>query len=197
MKSWSCCNDQPSHRPVTSFDDFLNIKGCTTGTHSSEPPEPLPKAAAPPATSATSTDADGKEVYGTAAAATPVQPPLPPAPASLPTAADAQKPKSTEYVEEQDDPDVKVNKGARCKRKACGNEYDGEDRKGEECRYHAGVVRAASWLIVISNPDDLLHLCSRYSTRARKATLAASGARSTLTTFCVLTPDPPANARLC
>lgn len=125
---------------MTSFDEFLNLKGCTTGTHSSEPPEPLPKptASASDTVAPSSTDAEGKEVYGTASTVAATLPPLPPAPASAPR--DAAKPVSTTYVEEQDDPDATVEKGAKCKRKACGAEYDGGDRHGEECRYHAGVV---------------------------------------------------------
>lgn len=89
-----------------------------------------------------STDENGKEVYGTAAAA-PVAAdpqPLPPAPASVQPPKDGVKPVSTSYVEEQDDPGAQVAKGTKCKRKACGTEYDGGDRHDEECRYHAGVV---------------------------------------------------------
>lgn len=32
-----------------------------------------------------------------------------------------------------------VEKGTACKRKACGERYDGESRADEECRYHAGA----------------------------------------------------------
>ncbi|GAA5833267.1 hypothetical protein JCM11251_005189 [Rhodosporidiobolus azoricus] len=134
LKSWSCCNSQ--NKAVTDFDDFMKLPTCATGTHSLEKPEepvkPAVVEAAPPVT----TDKDGKEVYGVAACAA-AEPPLPPAPKM--ELKDAAKPKSTEYVEEQDDPDAKVEKGTRCKRRACGHEYDGGDRATEECRYHPGV----------------------------------------------------------
>ena len=147
LKSWSCCKDQSSHRPVTSFDEFLALKGCTTGTHSSEPPEPVPKPASAADTAVpSSTDSDGKEVYGTVPAVA-VPPPLPPAPASAVPPKDGTKPVSTTYEEEQDDPDVTLEKGTKFKRKACGNQYDGESRDDETCRYHAGVVsESGKWV---------------------------------------------------
>ncbi|KAL8293080.1 hypothetical protein RQP46_000774 [Phenoliferia psychrophenolica] len=137
LKSWSCCSD--TNKAVTSFDEFLSLKGCATGSHSSErevvAPKPAPAAAAP-----TTLDADGKEVYGQAApaATTSTLPPLPPAPTPTATALDAVKPVSTEYVEEQDDPELSYVKGATCKRRGCGVSWDGESREGEECRYHPG-----------------------------------------------------------
>ena len=125
---------------MTSFDEFLSLKGCATGSHSLEkelaPPKPLQAAAAP-----SELDADGKEVYGRAApaAATSNLLPLPPAP--TPTAAiDSKPPVSTEYVEEQDDPDLPYARGATCKRRGCGQSWDGESREAEECRYHPGGV---------------------------------------------------------
>ncbi|GAA6000980.1 hypothetical protein JCM10207_007355 [Rhodosporidiobolus poonsookiae] len=135
LKSWSCCAS--SNKPVTDFDDFMALPPCATGTHSTEklevaPPVPIVDTAAKPV----STDADGKEVYGAA--------PAPAAAAALPAAPkaglkDAVKPKSTEYVEEQDDPDVKVEQGTRCKRKACGEAYEGGERADGECNYHPGA----------------------------------------------------------
>lgn len=151
LKSWSCC--PTTNRAVTSFDDFLNLPGCATGTHSSEAPVAPPKPVVPPTPTPTTTNAEGKEVYGAAAAA-----PLPPPPVRAATPlADAAKPASTAYVEEQDDPEVVVEKGTVCKRKACGMRFDGEDREGEECRYHAGAV-SCSWYRKLPTPKaDLLH----------------------------------------
>ncbi|BGP13967.1 hypothetical protein JCM10213_005553 [Rhodosporidiobolus nylandii] len=131
LKSWSCCSS--TNKPVTDFDDFMKLPPCATGTHSSEKPEEPAKPAVNAAAAPQGTvDADGKETFGA-----PVQPPLPAAPKM--EVKDVAKPKSTEYVEEQDDPAVEVPKGTRCKRKACGQEYDGGERKDGECRYHAGV----------------------------------------------------------
>lgn len=126
---------------MTSFDEFMEIPPCASGSHSLEKPEEPVKPAVEAAPAA-SKDAEGREVYGAPAAAANAEPALPPLPAAPKIEIkDAAKPKSTAYVEEQDDPEVTVEKGARCKRKACGKDYDGGDRKDEECRYHAGVVR--------------------------------------------------------
>lgn len=121
---------------TTDFDDFMKFEPCATGTHSSEKPEPVaqPVEAAPASSQAPSSKSGATETYGSATPA----PPLPPAP----TANTAPpKPVSTAYVEEQDDPDVKVEKGMTCKRKSCGKSHEGEgmSRDDEECRYHPGV----------------------------------------------------------
>ncbi|GAA6026954.1 hypothetical protein JCM8097_005991 [Rhodosporidiobolus ruineniae] len=133
LKSWSCCAD--TNKPVTDFDDFMKIPPCATGTHSLEKPEEpaKPVVDASSAPSPASKDADGKEVYGA-----PALPPPPPAAAAA-ALKDAAKPKSTEYVEEQDDPEVEVQKGTRCKRKACGKEFEGGERADGECQYHPGA----------------------------------------------------------
>ncbi|GAA5978842.1 hypothetical protein JCM11641_003582 [Rhodosporidiobolus odoratus] len=138
LKSWSCC--AATNKPVTDFDDFMKLPPCATGTHSTEKPEqPAAKSSVVDAAVPASKDAAGKEVYGavTRTQAAPSLPPLPAAPKL--DVKDVAKPKSTEYVEEQDDPAVQVQKGTRCKRKACGKEYEGGEREDGECQYHAGV----------------------------------------------------------
>lgn len=136
---------------MTDFDDFMKIPPCATGTHSLEPAEPLkPAVVESPAPGPSSTSADGKEIYGSAMAST-TQPAahLPPLPAAPQLAHEdsVKKPVSTEYVEEQDDPDVEITKGMRCKRKACGAELEDQTREDGECTYHPGVVRLSSlWL---------------------------------------------------
>lgn len=135
---------------VTDFDDFMKIPPCATGSHSVEAPEGAPKATPRVEAAPTSTSADGKEVYGTksivndSAFKSPSgSRPLEPKPVA---AQEPAKPQSTEYVEVQDDPDAVVEKGTRCKRKACGQEYDGGERTDGECKYHPGVVS----LVVVS-----------------------------------------------
>ncbi|BGP30165.1 hypothetical protein JCM10296v2_001917 [Rhodotorula toruloides] len=140
LKSWSCCSDV--NKPVTDFDDFMKVPTCATGSHSLEPAEPL-KPVAEASKAPSTTDANGKEVYGAAVPQASTSedaslPPLPPGP-KIAHKEGPQKPQSTPYIEEQDDPEVEVKKGTRCKRKACGKEYEGEDRQDGECRYHAGV----------------------------------------------------------
>ncbi|BGP46135.1 hypothetical protein JCM10450v2_001975 [Rhodotorula kratochvilovae] len=139
LKSWSCCSDVS--KPVTDFDDFMKIPPCATGTHSLEPAEPLTKPVVDAAPAPSSTSADGKEVYGAAGASTTPAASLPPLPAAPQLAHEdkVKKPVSTAYVEEQDDPDVALTKGMRCKRKACGAEFEEQERKDGECNYHPGV----------------------------------------------------------
>lgn len=67
-----------------------------------------------------------------------------PKPAAV-AAVDTLKPVSTPFVEEQDDEEAILIKGVSCKRKACGQSWDGEDREGEECYYHPGAVSSSLW----------------------------------------------------
>ncbi|GAA6006408.1 hypothetical protein JCM11491_004944 [Sporobolomyces phaffii] len=136
LKSWSCCAS--TNKPTTDFDDFIKFEPCATGTHSFEKPEPVakPVAEAPAAAKGPSSTSGTTETYGTA---NPLPPPPPPSARTANIA--PPKPTSTAYVEEQDDPDVKLVSGMTCKRKSCGSNYAGDDmeRGGEECRYHPGV----------------------------------------------------------
>lgn len=123
----------------------MKIPPCATGSHSVEPVQGAPKAAPRVETAPSSTSADGKEVYGTKSivndsAFKSPSGSLPLGPKPVPAQEAPKQPQSTEYVEVQDDPDATVEKGTRCKRKACGQEYDGGERTDGECKYHPGVV---------------------------------------------------------
>lgn len=113
----------------------------------------MPKAA--PAPKAQETEApteskDGVEVYGSApasGAASGAATPAPePAPAAAAPSVATQKPAEPEPpVEEEDDPDVPVPDGARCKRLGCGAAWEGEAvsrGNGEKavCTYHPQKV---------------------------------------------------------
>ncbi|GAA5902711.1 hypothetical protein JCM5296_001263 [Sporobolomyces johnsonii] len=138
LKSWSCCSS--TNKPVTDFDDFMKLPACATGTHSTEKPEAPPKPLAEASSTPTATSSTGQETYGVVpqSSTSTAPPPLPPAP-KMEHRNGPPKPVSTEYVEEQDDPEVVIEKGMRCKRKACGHVYAGEERKDDECTYHAGA----------------------------------------------------------
>lgn len=146
LKSWNCCTK--INRGVTDFNDFLAIKGCTTGTHSSEPlpipPKPIVVVEEEESSKTpNSIDTNGKEIYGQSA----LPLPLPPAP----TPSAPSKPVSSEYIEEQDDPEILIVKGTTCKRRGCGISYDGEARENEICSYHPGSVSILSLLWTIKN----------------------------------------------
>lgn len=111
-------------------------------------------------TEPTTKNADGIEVYGSAAMDAAL-PPLPKAPTPKPT--ENLKPVSTEYVAEEDDPAVGLERGMRCKRKACSCSWEGESREDEICLYHPGAVSFLSLLCVPASRyyrTDSLNLCS-------------------------------------
>ncbi|KAL4258476.1 Chord-domain-containing protein [Pleurotus pulmonarius] len=63
LKSWSCCQDV--NKPVTDFDDFLKITGCSTADSHDANILPVEPAKSSPNTSLHMTETlDGKEVYG-------------------------------------------------------------------------------------------------------------------------------------
>lgn len=146
----------------------MAIPPCTKGKHSAEEPEtkPAPKAAA----SAPTAVNGGVEVYG----APKPKPEAVPS-AQVPTTAAAPVPVPAEpKEEEQDDPDVPVPAGAKCKRLGCGAEWKGEESRGEVCVYHPQSVSILS----------LRHANSSLSsTKARKATFAASAECSSSPSF--------------
>lgn len=142
LKSYTCCKD--TNKPVDSFEDFLKIPGCTSGSHSSEQSEvkaPVvtanagqgsqgantssavaPTSHAPRGTSAT----NGK----TATPALPVYKSRPSTPSTV--ANDAGK-----LAEEEDPEDVVIPPGAQCRRQGCKAVYNAStSRSSEECQYH-------------------------------------------------------------
>ncbi|KAH8922399.1 chord-domain-containing protein [Atractiella rhizophila] len=132
LKSWSCCKEV--NKPVLDFDEFMAIKGCVVGSHSSDPSTVLPNLPKPAATAdkPTMVSQNGTEVYG-------ALPPPPKIVSELKVEPKAEPPPAQEIVIEEDPVDVKVDKGMKCKRKPCGKAYEGEERKDDECRFHPGV----------------------------------------------------------
>ncbi|KAL7419563.1 hypothetical protein Q5752_005474 [Cryptotrichosporon argae] len=149
LKSWSCC--QEINRPVMEFDAFMALPTCAKGTHTAAVASKPAVAAPAPAPTAT---IDGVEVYGGAAepvmsvaSVTPAAPvpvsasasatATPSAPSMSASAAASPAPP----VIEEDDLSVPVPSGARCRRSACGAEWEGEAvsrGQGERamCRFH-------------------------------------------------------------
>lgn len=140
MKSWSCC--KTVNKPVLEFDQFIKIKGCTTGTHSTEKPsQPVPKL-----TSQTKSQEinliksdSTKETYTTKSHQTTTD-------VFKPLKEDEEKGKEKVEVKELvDDPELVVPERSRCKRLTCGQEWKGDlgSKRGElnpdECTYHPGT----------------------------------------------------------
>ncbi|KAF2401375.1 diploid state maintenance protein chpA [Trichodelitschia bisporula] len=116
QKGWKCCKKR-----VLTFDEFLAIPPCTTGTHSTvdDTPAPAPKSVTdepPPGISA-------------------------PAVPRLPTAAPRVPPSpAPPEVSDDDEPGASVPKGAKCRRRGCSATYEGGSRDGEQCVHHPGAA---------------------------------------------------------
>lgn len=122
QKGWKCCK-----RRVLTFDEFMSIAPCTTGTHSTtdHPPaiekkqnkhEDICNSTPNPSTT-TRSPAPVPSIPQTKAA-----PPPQPAPES-----------------EDDDPSVEIPPNKICRRRACGKQYTGQRKEDEKCLFHPGV----------------------------------------------------------
>jgi len=126
-KGYDCC----WKKRVISFDEFLNLPGCAIGRHKkfvkpAETPKPLPsKTDNVPLGLEKATDADGKEVYRTAAPSNAAKPKEPPKPWVPP-------------VEVPDPDDAVIPVGAPCLHQGCNAVYKDLSSRAEECVYHAG-----------------------------------------------------------
>ncbi|KAG6334872.1 hypothetical protein ID866_4213 [Astraeus odoratus] len=135
LKSWSCCSEL--NKPVLDFDEFMNIPGCTTGSHTEEVPDTKSQTKKKPAQGNLTLreSSQGTEVYSTQ---------LPKAPAE-PTAIVGTA-TSTEPPPEEDDLSASVPPGTVCKRKGCGTAFvsDEENRIGDGagtvCTHHPAPV---------------------------------------------------------
>ena len=113
--------------------------------HSVEAPKVEPPAiSSTPNRSLTLTEsADGKEVYISSSARRPPQEPA----AKLSAATPVAQPASAEVVEEEDDLEATVSKGAPCQRAGCKVTFVSDednrigDGPGTKCVYHSGAVR--------------------------------------------------------
>ncbi|KAF5592629.1 zinc-binding protein [Fusarium subglutinans] len=122
QKGWKCCKPR-----VLTFDEFMDIPPCTTGTHSTtdKPPQLEEKPKQDDAALAQKIDALN--------AATPSRAPIP-------TAQHAPTPPPPAPESEDDDPSIEIADGVGCKRRACGVTYKkGSSRDDEECVHHPGV----------------------------------------------------------
>lgn len=127
QKGWKCCKPR-----VLTFDEFLAIPPCTTGTHSDVDDTPAPEPVQAPeiptdthvnlgslSESLPKTDAPPTRMPQAQASQAPAQPAAP--------------------VDEDDDPSIPIPADAICRRKGCGAKYSGdESRLEEKCVYHPG-----------------------------------------------------------
>ena len=120
LKGWSCCAKR-----VIDFDEFLQIPGCTAGSHSDKKlAEPSRKQTETTAIKPVRVDEEGKEVFGVA----------------VKKQVDVKhEPQPIVKEEDLDDPqDAVVADGAVCKRKSCGVKFVDTTRSGQ-CVFHPGV----------------------------------------------------------
>ncbi|KAI9782917.1 MAG: Integrin beta-1-binding protein 2 [Geoglossum umbratile] len=117
QKGWRCCKPR-----VLTFDEFLSIPPCTTGTHSVVDDTP-------PA--ATSSSAQTPELS---------TPPPPRNPVYLPPQTPPSQPATPAPPEsEDDDPALDIPPAATCRRRGCTATYSGPPRSSPEtCIFHPG-----------------------------------------------------------
>jgi hypothetical protein len=124
---------------VISFDEFLTLPGCTSGSHSTEKvarPAPVSTSVSSAQSGPTSVE-NGVETYGSTSAQK-----IRTAPVSQPMPTLAVEEKKPEPLE-QDDPAIAIEKGTKCKRKGCSTEYVSDDiSRGDgaeaTCIFHPG-----------------------------------------------------------
>ncbi|KAF2761528.1 chord-domain-containing protein [Pseudovirgaria hyperparasitica] len=129
QKGWKCCKPR-----VLTFDEFLDIPPCTTGTHSTvdDTPAPAPKPV--------STDPPPP----TRKPVAPARTPQPPTQSQSQQPQHAQQPAATPAPpdpdpETSDDTDtLPIPASATCRRKACGTQYTGTRATDTACTHHPG-----------------------------------------------------------
>lgn len=128
---WKCCKPR-----VLTFEEFLAIPPCTTGTHSAvdDTPAPEPKKQADLAPAPVPVPVDAPKPISVAHDHHPDT--LAAAGAHTPTPRGTPAPPPED---ESDDPDTEVPVDATCRRRACGAKYTkGQARDGEKCVHHPG-----------------------------------------------------------
>ncbi|PFH57452.1 hypothetical protein XA68_15041 [Ophiocordyceps unilateralis] len=122
QKGWKCCKPR-----VLTFDEFMTIPPCTTGTHSTtDKPAQLDEGP----------QDDGAALAKKIEALTASAPPRVPIPSSQRTATPPPPPPETD----DDDPSLDIPDGAECRRKGCGQRYSkGGSRESEQCLHHPGA----------------------------------------------------------
>jgi CHORD len=128
---YSCCKKR-----VISFDEFLTLPGCTSGSHSTEQvakPAPVSTTSNTSVSSGPTSVDGGVETYGSVPAKV-IRTSTP----QLPTV-EEKKPEPLE----QDDLSIPVEKGTKCTRKGCNAEFISEEiSRGEgdeaKCVFHPG-----------------------------------------------------------
>ncbi|EQL00602.1 hypothetical protein G6O67_002451 [Ophiocordyceps sinensis] len=121
-KGWKCCKPR-----VLTFDEFMSLPPCTTGTHSTtdKPPQ-----------------LEEKPQEGEAALAKKIEALTAPGPARVPIqpAQQAPTPPPPAPDTDDDDPGLELPDGAECRRRTCGQKHkQGSSREGEQCVHHPGV----------------------------------------------------------
>ena len=135
LTGWKCCKPR-----VLTFDEFMTIPPCTTGTHSTIDDTPAPE----PKPSNEEVEAKIAAQNQKAAQAAQQADTLTPAVARVAVASASQTPRASSPAppeDEDDDPSLPVPDGASCKRRGCGATYTAttaEGREGEQCIHHPG-----------------------------------------------------------
>ncbi|KAM0338943.1 hypothetical protein ACHAPU_011139 [Fusarium lateritium] len=121
QKGWKCCKPR-----VLTFDEFMDITPCTTGTHSTTEKQPEVEERPKQDEAALAQKIDALK-------ATPSRAPLP-------AAQHAPTPPPPAPESEDDDPSLEIPDGIGCKRRGCDKTYKKDSsRDDEECVHHPGA----------------------------------------------------------
>lgn len=116
LQGWKCCKPR-----VLTFDEFLSIKPCTKGRHSTTDLPLLNEKKGNGTAETVPTQEPSLKARAPAIQNTSPSTPLPP-------------PES-----EDDDPDISILDGSICKRRSCCERYISGSRNNELCCFHPGV----------------------------------------------------------
>eukprot|EP01103_Thecamoeba_quadrilineata_P020509 TRINITY_DN8847_c0_g1_i1.p1 TRINITY_DN8847_c0_g1~~TRINITY_DN8847_c0_g1_i1.p1 ORF type:complete len:388 (+),score=61.82 TRINITY_DN8847_c0_g1_i1:23-1186(+) len=124
QKGWGCCPKR-----VLTFEEFLEIPGCTVGQHSNvAQPKPTTQATTTPSASLLSAN-DNVETYGVRPTTTPV---------SEKKKVETEQDIYLDRSNENDADGAVIEVGTTCKRNGCNAKYAGEQSREEICSFHEG-----------------------------------------------------------
>ncbi|KAJ1840858.1 hypothetical protein LPJ73_006304 [Coemansia sp. RSA 2703] len=127
LKGWTCCKPR-----VHSFDEFMDIKGCQLGKHSSEPKHKDDPFKADLTKYDDVLPSNSQETAGTNADAS--------ASKTASTVASAKAPEPEPEPIDEDPEGISVPIGTQCKRNGCNATYASEEEshQNNQCQFHPG-----------------------------------------------------------
>jgi len=136
LKGWSCCKKR-----VTDFTEFMNIKGCTTGSHSNvKPAEPEKPKKIEENMIQLEVKPKHRQPNPTPEERPSEDEPLIPLKTTVAVSLKSQLEKlSLNSEKDADEESESIKIGTSCQNKGCTKSYQGEHSNEETCLYHPGT----------------------------------------------------------